>query len=83
MLAAALNCTSGGLPDAGTGVAVWPGDAMTVVGVGLGVRVGVAVAVGVAVGEVQISSNLIAGGIVPELKFPCPHDQPSNAPFFT
>ena len=41
------------------------------------------VAVGVAVGEVQISSNLTVGGIVPELKFPCPHDQPSNAPFFT
>ena len=53
------------------------------VGVGLGVRVGVAVTVGVAVGEVQISSNLTVGGIVPELKFPCPHDQPSNAPFFT
>ena len=58
-------------------------DATAVVGVGPGVRVGVAVTVGVAVGEVQISSNLTVGGIVPEVKLPCPHDQPSNAPFFT
>ena len=84
MLAAALNCTSGGLPDAGTGVAVWPGDAMTVVGVGLGVRVGVAVAVGVAVGEVQIWSKVTAGGgTPPEPRLPLPHVHPTKAPFFT
>jgi hypothetical protein len=51
---------------------------------GGGVRlVGMGGMVGAAVGEVQMSSNLTVGGIVPELKLPCPHDQPSNAPFFT